>query len=212
LTTPPTVTTTATTSSPAGTYPITASGAASPNYTMSYVDGTLTVTVAGGGPVANDNSYSTTKATALIVATPGVLGNDTGTGLTAVLVTGPSHGTLILNANGSFRYTPSSTYIGTDTFRYQAKDSSNTLSNIATVTITITQFSAAIIGPTTLTPVDAVANQDSMAVVARAAESRVIVSHDDPFRGQARQLADVTSAAPIMRGFTTHDRRVTVDQ
>jgi len=115
------------------------------------------------------------------VATPGVLGNDTGSGLTAVLVTGPSHGTLILNANGSFRYTPSSTYIGTDTFRYQAKDSSNTLSNIATVTITITQFSAAIMGPTTFTSVDAVPNQDSVAVVARA-EASVIVSRNDPFR------------------------------
>lgn len=46
LTTQPTVTTTATTSSPAGTYPITASGAAAANYTISYVAGTLTVTAA----------------------------------------------------------------------------------------------------------------------------------------------------------------------
>jgi hypothetical protein len=44
LTTPPTVATTATASSPAGDYPITASGAADPNYTISYVDGTLTIT------------------------------------------------------------------------------------------------------------------------------------------------------------------------
>jgi hypothetical protein len=44
LTTPPTLTTTATAASPVGTYPITASGAASPNYTISYVSGTLTVT------------------------------------------------------------------------------------------------------------------------------------------------------------------------
>ena len=44
LTTPPTLTTTATANSPPGTYPITASGAASPNYAISYVRGTLTVT------------------------------------------------------------------------------------------------------------------------------------------------------------------------
>ncbi|MGO9469265.1 MAG: beta strand repeat-containing protein, partial [Isosphaeraceae bacterium] len=43
LTTLPTVTTTATTSSPVGSYPITASGALDPNYTISYVAGTLTI-------------------------------------------------------------------------------------------------------------------------------------------------------------------------
>jgi gliding motility-associated-like protein len=47
LTTQPTVTTTATTSSPAGTYPITASGAADANYAISYVAGTLTVSGSG---------------------------------------------------------------------------------------------------------------------------------------------------------------------
>lgn len=46
LTTQPTVTTTATTSSPVGTYPITASGATGTNYSISYVAGTLTVTAA----------------------------------------------------------------------------------------------------------------------------------------------------------------------
>ena len=43
LTTQPTFATTATTSSLPGTYPITVSGAASPNYTISYVAGVLTV-------------------------------------------------------------------------------------------------------------------------------------------------------------------------
>ena len=44
LTTPATASTTATAASAVGTYPITASGATSPNYTISYVPGTLTVT------------------------------------------------------------------------------------------------------------------------------------------------------------------------
>jgi hypothetical protein len=44
LTTPPTLTTAATSASPAGSYPITVSGAASPNYKITYTDGTLTVT------------------------------------------------------------------------------------------------------------------------------------------------------------------------
>ena len=44
LTTLPTVTTTATTNSPAGTYPITVSGASAANYDITYVNGTLTIT------------------------------------------------------------------------------------------------------------------------------------------------------------------------
>jgi hypothetical protein len=46
LTTAVTLSTTATTNSPVGTYPITASGATSNNYTISFVNGTLTVTQA----------------------------------------------------------------------------------------------------------------------------------------------------------------------
>jgi gliding motility-associated-like protein len=45
----PVVATTATTTSAAGTYPITASGAVDANYTISYVAGTLTVTEANSG-------------------------------------------------------------------------------------------------------------------------------------------------------------------
>jgi gliding motility-associated-like protein len=46
LTSQPIISTTAVTSSPVNTYPITASGATSPNYTISYIAGTLTVTPA----------------------------------------------------------------------------------------------------------------------------------------------------------------------
>jgi hypothetical protein len=46
LTTPPSLTTTATAGSPAGVYPITASAAADPNYAISYVNGALTVSKA----------------------------------------------------------------------------------------------------------------------------------------------------------------------
>ena len=56
---------------------------------------------------------------------PGVLANDTdadGDPLTAVVVTGPAHGTLTLNANGSFTYTPAANYNGADRFTYRAND------------------------------------------------------------------------------------------
>ena len=68
-----------------------------------------------------------------------MLANDTDVDsatLTAALVAGPSHGTLTLNANGSFSYTPAANYNGTDTFTYTASDGSLT-SNVATVSIVV---------------------------------------------------------------------------
>ena len=52
----PSITTTATTSSPFGTYPITALGATDPNYTISYIAGTLSVTPATVSPVITANN------------------------------------------------------------------------------------------------------------------------------------------------------------
>jgi autotransporter-associated beta strand protein len=95
-------------------------------------------------PVAAGDSYVTDQGLALSVAASGVLGNDTGSGpLTAVLVGNPSHGTLSLNANGSFLYTPTSGYTGTDSFTYQATDGLAN-SNTATVTITVNPLPAAV--------------------------------------------------------------------
>src|SRR5262249_52657126 len=82
-------------------------------------------------------SYSTAFNIALTVAAPGVLGNDNdpdGDTLTAAVTTGPTHGSLTLNADGSFTYTPNATFSGTDSFRYTANDGHG---NGATATATI---------------------------------------------------------------------------
>jgi VCBS repeat-containing protein len=89
--------------------------------------------------VAND-SYSVEQGKALAVPAPGVLANDSdldGDALTATRVAGPSHGTLTLNANGSFSYTPTDGYQGADSFTYRARDGKAD-SIVATVTITVT--------------------------------------------------------------------------
>ena len=67
----------------------------------------LTVSLTNTAPVAVADTYSTPLNTALTVAAPGVLVNDTdaeSNPLTAVLNTTVGHGTLTLNANGSFSY------------------------------------------------------------------------------------------------------------
>ena len=63
--------------------------------------------------------------TPLTISAPGVLANDTdvdSSTLTAAKRSDPADGTLTLNANGSFSYTPPSNYNGTDTFTYKASD------------------------------------------------------------------------------------------
>ena len=61
--------------------------------------------------------------------------NDT---LTYAAVTQPAHGTLTFTSNGSFTYTPTAHYSGSDSFTYQANDGLLN-SNVATVLIGVTQ-------------------------------------------------------------------------
>jgi len=56
--------------------------------------------------------------------------------MTASVQTGVAHGSLTLNANGSFSYTPTPGYSGPDTFTYRASNSVGP-SGIATVAITV---------------------------------------------------------------------------
>src|SRR5205814_1508585 len=102
---------------------------------------TMTVTAVNDVPVAANDAYSVNEDTTLAIAAPGVLGNDTdpdaGDTRTAVLASGPANGTLTLNADGSFTYTPSLNFNGTDSFTYKAKDAAGAVSDAATVTITV---------------------------------------------------------------------------
>src|SRR2546425_7152638 len=73
---------------------------------------------------ANDR-FATDEDTALTITAPGVLGNDTDVDspvLTAVVVTGPGHGALALNANGSFSYTPAAEFNRGDSLTHTAHD------------------------------------------------------------------------------------------
>jgi len=97
---------------------------------------TVTIAVTSHDITAAADSYTTGFNTQLVQAVPGVLANDTGTGLTAILVTNPAHGSFALSADGSFIYIPDNGYTGTDSFTYKISDGTAE-SEPATVTITI---------------------------------------------------------------------------
>jgi hypothetical protein len=75
----------------------------------------------------------------LTVEAPGVLANDGGQKgevLKALLISRPTHGTVVLREDGGFNYTPDPHFSGHDHFTYQITDGTLT-SNVATVTITV---------------------------------------------------------------------------
>src|SRR5205823_1152037 len=57
--------------------------------------------------------------------------------LSAALVSGPNHGTVTLNADGSFSYAPAANYHGPDSFTFKANDGNGGESNVATETIDV---------------------------------------------------------------------------
>ncbi len=101
---------------------------------------TVTLTVGSTAPTAVADAYAVKAGAGLSeTAAQGVLANDVdnnGMTLTAALAAngGPSHGTLTLNANGSFTYTPVAGFAGTDSFTYVASDG---LSSGAPITVTL---------------------------------------------------------------------------
>lgn len=103
-----------------------------------YTDATAQIEV-GHAPVAADDNYSLSpNVTDSVPASSGVLQNDTdadGDTLAASLVSDPAHGSLTLNSDGSFSYTPDSGFHGVDSFTYAASD--GVASSNATVAIAV---------------------------------------------------------------------------
>jgi VCBS repeat-containing protein len=103
------------------------------------------IVFAGLSPVAVNDLYHAVADQPLEIATTGVLANDTDAEadlLTALEFRGPSHGSLTLNPDGSFVYTPDPDFRGMDGFLYQASDGTS-LSSLAAVTIHVTDPNSA---------------------------------------------------------------------
>ncbi|HKN52959.1 MAG TPA: esterase-like activity of phytase family protein [Amycolatopsis sp.] len=79
-------------------------------------------TAAEHGLKARDDHYRTRAGQALQVRGDGVLGNDRLSTGSVVRHTAPAHGTLALDARGSFRYTPEPGFTGRDSFTYTVSD------------------------------------------------------------------------------------------
>jgi hypothetical protein len=105
---------------------------------------TLTITPQPDAPEGSADAFTTPQNTSLVVALPGVLENDSdhdGDTLTVgtTPIVPPGNGTVFLGPLGSFTYTPSNGFSGTDSFTYRIDDGTGrTADGVVTITVSST--------------------------------------------------------------------------
>jgi VCBS repeat-containing protein len=113
-------------------------------------DAVLARLLVNHGPTAGVESYGTDEDVALVVGMlRGVLANDTdpnSDALKAAVVQGPAHGTLTMNADGSFEYRADANYNGADSFSYVASDGFGGVSATTTVQLAVAAVNDAPVG------------------------------------------------------------------
>ncbi|PYR91065.1 MAG: hypothetical protein DMF84_18525 [Acidobacteria bacterium] len=121
-------------------------------------------------PITEADAYTAVMNQALHVGAPGVLVNDHDVEvediapLHAQLVAGPANGTVALNTDGSFDYTPNADFLGLDQFTYAAVDHFGAVGSTATVSITVAlkAVSQAVNGGDTVSTGTHVTSQDPL--------------------------------------------------
>ncbi len=156
---------------------------------------TVTVNPVNDAPVAVDDAFTTDEDTPIsgdVLADNGNgADNDPdGDNLTVSLLQNVSNGSLILNSDGTFSFTPGTDFNGSDTFTYQVSDGN--LTDTATVTVTVDAVNDAPVavddtGTTnedTSVTIDVLANDsdtedDDLAVTQASAQNGTVVIETD---------------------------------
>ena len=139
------------------TYTPTANYTGADSFTYTVDDGhggtataTVTLTVADAAPSAAGDTARTIANTAVSGTLAGDAASSLGLPLSFATATGPSHGTLLLNADGSYTYTPNTNFVGTDSFTYIVDDGHGGTAT-ATVTLTVADVAPSAAGDTART-------------------------------------------------------------
>jgi Ca2+-binding RTX toxin-like protein len=162
---------------------------------------TINVAAVNDAPAATDGSYNVSEDNVLTVAAAGVLDGDTdadGDPLTAVLVAGPAHGSLALNADGSFSYAPNANFFGADTFTYTANDSTAD-SNVATVIIDVAPVNDGV-------TITGSAKADTINAITTVSDQPFPTSEDDTISGRGgKDTINALGGNDILDGGTNAD-------
>ncbi len=180
---------------------------------------TLTRNSGNSAPTAVDDTFTGNEDGSITGdVTPGTVGQDSdpdGHTLTIVDVDGnalngitpvvaPANGTLVLNADGTFTYTPNTNFNGTDSFRYRISDGFGGTAE-ATVTINVTSINDA---PTNTVPGAQTTTEDTARVFSVANGNLITVADVDT--GTLTVTVAVTNGTFSLSGiagltFTTGD-------
>ncbi|MBO1532109.1 tandem-95 repeat protein, partial [Psychrobacter sp. F1192] len=95
---------------------------------------TITVAAVNDAPVSEDSVIAATEDTVAEgqLATATDVDGDT---LTYALATEATNGTIVVNADGSYSYTPNANFHGEDSFTYTVTDGTETITKTATITV-----------------------------------------------------------------------------
>ncbi|WP_345245640.1 Ig-like domain-containing protein, partial [Nibrella saemangeumensis] len=153
----------------------------------------VVINVGSAAPTANRDNYTTALNTA--VQLPVLLNDLNRAGLPAnttnvtapVIVTQPTNGSLTLNANGVFTYTPNSGFAGADQFVYRICDVVNTtLCDTALVVVNVGSAAPS-------------ANPDAATVGFNQPATVTVLTNDLDRNGQLATLTNVTTPTILMQ-------------
>ena len=150
-------------------------------------------------PIAHDDAYSTDEDVSLTIATPGVLANDSDvddSALDVILMRAPDFGSVTIDDNGSFVYSPQANFHGTDTFLYRLFDG-EAYSGIATVTIDVASINDAPIA------IDDAYVTDAGVSLTISASDGWLDNDGDP-DGDAIVVSTVSQVSPNSAGTINH--------
>ncbi|MFZ1108823.1 MAG: BspA family leucine-rich repeat surface protein, partial [Rhodomicrobium sp.] len=103
---------------------------------------TIALTVTDVPPTAANDAITSTKNNAVSGSLASDGKSSVGLPLAYSKASDPSHGTVTVNSDGSYTYTPATNYTGADSFTYQVSDGHGGTA-IATVSVTVVSFEAA---------------------------------------------------------------------
>jgi VCBS repeat-containing protein len=186
-------------------------------------DAVLALLSINTAPVATLDGVFTVSEDAILTVdvVHGVLANDSdlnSDALTAVLDHGPTYGTLVLNADGSFVYTANANYNGADAFTYTAHDAYGGVSGVVTVQLGVEAVNDAPVGAADAASVaedasilvNVLANDhdidlDALSIAALSGTKSALGASISIENGQVRYLADADSFDQLAAGKSVVD-------
>ncbi|MGV8879794.1 MAG: gliding motility-associated C-terminal domain-containing protein [Sphingobacteriaceae bacterium] len=155
------------------------------------------IDIYGNNPLGNDDVDSTSANVPVNIP---VRDNDISKTSTVIIQKVPLHGTLIINADGTVKYTPVLNYDGKDVFTYILKDGQGLLSDPITVTVYINPAGSNDLVFTLLNTPKVISVKDN-----DISKGTTVIKISDPVHGSALLNADGTIKYSPEDGYSGKD-------